>query len=161
MNLPLSIHNPLRKVDYMVIAEKAFIISSSQQRIWEILMKAVLRFMPLERMKPQSEKSVRALLRVKMGLISLPLDVEVEIVDASPPTLLVTTLRAKGMGGVIWLNQRSTFTLTSISEGKTEVACKIAEEGMAILLRVFFLKGIKDFAGDAFSKLEERLRQWA
>jgi len=30
--------------------------------------------------------------------------------------------------------------LILISEGNTEVACKIAEEGMATLLRLFFLR---------------------
>lgn len=144
-----------------ILAERKFVISSSQQRIWELLLKSVLRFMPFERMRPLSEKSVRALLRVRIGFISLPLDVEVEVVDASPPESMFTVLKSKGMGGLVWLNQKATFTLTPVTEGETEVACKIISEGMGPLVRVFLLRRVRIFAQNAFNRLEELLKQWA
>ncbi len=145
----------------MIIAERKFVIDSSQQRIWALLLKSVLRFMPFERMRPLSESSVSALLRVKMGFISLPMAVEVEITDASPPERMVTVLKSKGMGGMVWLRQRATFSLALVGEGKTEVTCKIAEEGMGILVRMFLLPRVKTFARESFNGLEERLRRWA
>jgi len=144
----------------MVIAEKKFIINSSQQRIWELLLKSVLRFMPFERMRPITEKSVRALLRVKMGFISLPMDVEVEIVEASAPELLVTVLNSKGMGGLINLKQRATFKLVPVDENKTEVDCNIVAEEMGIIVRIFLLWRVRTVARDSFQGLEERLNQW-
>ena len=145
----------------MIIAESNFVIDSSRKRIWELLLKSVLRFMPFERIKPLSEKSVRALLKVRMGFISLPMDVEVEIVEASPPETMVTVLKARGMGGIIWLKQRATFTLVPVGDDKTEVSCKIGLEGMSIIVRTFLLRLVKSFALDSFTGLEERLRKWA
>jgi carbon monoxide dehydrogenase subunit G len=145
----------------MIIAESSFTIDSSQQRIWELLLKSVLRFMPFERIKPLSEKSVTALLKVRMGFISLPMNVMVEIVEATPPQLMVTVLEARGMGGIIWLKQRATFTLTSADDEKTEVGCKIALEGMGIMVRIFLMRLVKTFARDSFQGLEDRLRKWA
>lgn len=144
----------------MILAERKFVINSSQQRIWELLLKSVLRFMPFERMRPQSEKSVRALLRVGVGFISLPMDVEVEVVNTSPPESMVTVLKSKGMGGIVWINQRATFTLTPVSEGKTEVACKIEEDGMGIMVRLFLLWRVRTVAQDAFKGLNARLKRW-
>ena len=145
----------------MIIAEKKFVINSSQQRIWELLLKAVLRFMPFEKMRPLTEKSVRALLKVKMGFISMPMDVEVEVTEASPPEFMITMLRSKAMGGIVWINQKATFTLTPISEDKTEVACQIADDGMGIIVKLFLLWRVKTVSQEAFNGLEERLRQWA
>lgn len=145
----------------MIIAEKKFVINSSQQRIWELLLKAVLRFMPFEKMRPLTEKSVRALLKVKMGFISMPMDVEVEVTEASPPESMITMLRSKAMGGIVWINQKATFTLTPVDEGKTEVSSKIEDDGMGIIVRLFLLWRVKTVSQEAFNGLEERLSQWA
>ena len=95
-----------------------------------------------------------------MGFISLPMNVEMDIIDVSPLESLATVLKTKGMRGMVWLNQKATFRLTMMGEGKTEVACKTVEEGMSTLLRVFLLWKVKSFAEGAFKSLEERLRQW-
>ena len=145
----------------MVISERKFTIDASRERIWSLILKAVLRFMPFERMEILSEKNFRALLRIKMGFISLPMKVNIEIADISAPESLVTLIKAKGMRDMVWLNQKSTFKLTKIGEGKTEIACELEEEGMASLLRMLFLPKVRSFAGDAFKSFEERLRQWA
>ena len=144
----------------MVIAEKNFVINSSQKRIWELLLKSVLRFMPFERIRPKSEKSVQALLKVKMGFITLPMDVEVDIVEASAPEKLVTILNSKGMGGLINLKQKATFQLIPAGEDKTTVDCHIEAEKIGILVRLFLLWRVKSVARDSFQGLEERLNKW-
>jgi len=145
----------------MIIAERKFSINSSQQRIWDLLLKAVLSSMPFERMQVQSEKNVRALLKAKAWFISLPMDVEIEIVGISPPESLVSVLKAKGMKGIIWLKQSSNFTLRPINESQTEVACTVEDGGMATILRMFMSGQVKAFTNDALNKVEERLKQWA
>ena len=63
-----------------------------------------------------------------MGFISLPLDLKLELVDISPPSLL---------GCKIWVKKRVIqlvalkviFTLKPVNAGKTEVVCTEAEEG--------------------------------
>ncbi len=145
----------------MLIAERKFVIDADRERVWELLLRATLRLMPFERCNIRSQTEFSALLRMKVAFISLPMQVEMNMVDIVPPEKMNTILTSKGMGGIIWINQRSTFTLTSAGEGKTEVNAKIVAEGMTPLLRIFALPMVKSFARDAFKNLEERLKQWA
>lgn len=145
----------------MLIAERTFVVDADRERIWELLLRATLRLMPFERCNIRSQTEFSALLRMKVAFISLPMQVDMNIVDIVPPETLNTTLKAKGMGGIVWINQKSTFTLTSAGEGKTEVHAKIVAEGMAPILKMFFVPMVKSFARDSFKNLEERLKQWA
>lgn len=145
----------------MLIAERTFVIDADRERIWELLLRATLRLMPFERCNIRSQTEFSALLRMKVAFISLPMQVDMNIVDIVPPETLNTTLKAKGMGGIAWINQKSTFVLTPAGEGKTEVHAKIVAEGMAPILKMFFVPMVKSFARDSFKNLEERLRQWA
>ena len=144
----------------MVIAERTFLIDSSRERIWSLILKAVLRLMPFERMEVLSEKKFHALLRIKMGFISLPMNATIEIEDIRTPEFLVTVIKAKGMRNMVWLNMKSTFKLAEVGESKTRIVCELEEEGIAPLLRMFFLPMVKSFSGNAFKSFEERLRQW-
>jgi len=144
--------------------KKVFVIQSPRQRIWELLMKAILRCLPLERITPISDNNVSALLRVKVLFISLPLDVNVVTSDVNPDESVNTLVKAKGLGGLIWLNQMFRFALRSLGEKETEVTCQVNYEGMSALLRVSwfaFAPMIKGIATDTFDKLEKRLAQWA
>ncbi len=145
----------------MIIAERKFVVNASQHRLWEILLKAVLGSMPFERMQVKSEKKVQALLKAKAWFISLPMDVEIEIMNISPPDLLVSTLKGKGMKGIVWLRQRSNFMLKQISEEQTEVSCTVEDDGMAIILKLFMSGQVKAFTAEAFDKIEKLLQQWA
>ncbi len=145
----------------MFITDRKFVIDATRERIWELLLRATLRLMPFERCNIRSQTEFSALLRMKIAFISLPMQVEMNIVDIVPPETLNTILKAKGMGGIVWINLKSTFNLTPIDEGKTEVDAKIVAEGMAPLLRAFFLPMVRSFTRDSFKNLEERLRQWA
>jgi carbon monoxide dehydrogenase subunit G len=145
----------------MLIAERKFIINASRQRIWDLLLRATMRLMPFERCNIRSQTEFDAVLKMKVGPITLPMQVDMQIVDIIPPESLDTMLKAKGMGGIAWINQKSTFKLTEISEGKTEVDAKIFAEGMSALLKSFFLPMIRNFAENSYKLLEERLTQWA
>ncbi len=145
----------------MIITETKFIIESSRERIWQVLLKAMMSCLPFERMQLVDEKKFCAVLPIKIGFVALPMNVKIEIVDMSPPEVLETILKAKSLAGVIWLNQRATFTLQATDEGKTEVACRIVVEEMATLLRVVCLWKVKRFVADTFKEIEGRLKQWA
>jgi hypothetical protein len=116
--------------------------------------------MSFERMKPLNESSVSALLRVKMGFMSLPMFVNVEVKETSAPEHMVALINSKGMGGIIQIKQKATFTLTQVDEGNTEITCNIDDDGMGILIRVFLLWRIKTVARDTFNRIEELLTQW-
>jgi carbon monoxide dehydrogenase subunit G len=143
------------------IGERKFVVEAPQQRIWDILLRATMRLLPFERCNIQSDTEFSAILKMKVAFIKLPMNVEMKLVEIVPPEKMNTVLKAKGMGGLAWINQRSTFKLTPIDEGKTEVYAKIFAESMAPILRMFFLPIVKNFARDSFKSLEERLKQWA
>ena len=145
----------------MIIAEAKFIVNTSRERIWQLLLKAMMNCVSFERMQLIDARNFQGQLTMKMGFISLPMDVKLELADLSPLEFLVTLLKAKSLLGIIWLNQRATFTLLAVDKGKTEVSCQVAEEGMATLLRMFFLWKVKSFASLVLKGVEDRLRQWA
>ena len=145
----------------MLIAERKFVVEATRERIWELLLRATLRLMPFERCNIRSETAFSALLRMKVAFISMPMDVDMNIVDIVPPETLNTELKAKGMGGLVWINQKSTFALKTVGGNKTEVTATIVAEGMAPILKFFFVPMVKKFAGESFKNLEGRLKQWA
>jgi len=145
----------------MLIGERKFIIDAPRQRIWDLLLRATMRLLPFERCNIRSQTEFNAILKMKVGPVTLPMQVEMEIVDIVPPESMDTMLKAKGMGGIAWINQKSTFKLKAIGEDKTEVEAKIFAEGMSPLLKWFFLPMVKSFAADSYKLLEERLKQWA
>jgi hypothetical protein len=145
----------------MIVAQKKFIISSSQQRIWELLLKATLRSVPLERMKPISERNIQGLIRVKLGFISLPMNVDIKIDEISSPDSMTTLLKAKGMKGLIQMKQKSIFNVASVDGDKTEVSCVIEEDGVSVFLKIFLLWKVKRFATEVLVNLQNQLRQWA
>ncbi len=145
----------------MIVADKNFIIDSPRERVWQLLLRVVMRCMPFESMELVDEKNYFALLKIGIGCIALPVRVQIEITDIFEPESLVTILKARGMGGMVWLNQKATFTLTSLSESKTQVTCNLVAQGMARLLRIFFLWRVKSFAQGSLENIEALLRQWA
>lgn len=144
----------------MIIAERKFTINSSRERIWECIIKALMRCIPFEGMQFADERSFSAILRMKMGFITLPVRIKMEIIDMVKLESIVTTLQARGLGGLVWFNQKATFTLTTVDESKTEVASKMEAEGMAFLLRTLLLWKVKGFARETLDGLEVLLKQW-
>ena len=95
-----------------------------------------------------------------MGFITLPVRIKMEIIDMVKLESIVTTLQARGLGGLVWFNQKATFTLTTVDESKTEVASKMEAEGMAFLLKTLLLWKVKGFARETLDGLEVLLKQW-
>ncbi len=145
----------------MLVGERKFIVDAPRQRIWDLLLRATMRLMPFERCNIRSQAEFTALLRMKVGPIKLPMQVEIKIVDIVPPDSLNTRLNAKSMGGIVWIIQKATFKLSSIDEGRTEVDAKAFIEGMSPIIKLFFLPMVKGFVNDSYKLLEERLKQWA
>ena len=144
----------------MIIADKKFIINSSREKIWECVLKALMRCMSFEAMQFTNERAFSALLRLRIGFIALPMHVKVEIVNIEKFETIEAKIRAKGMGELIWFNQRVSFTLMAINKSKTEVTAEIVNERMALVLRTLLLWKVKNFARETLDRLEVLLRQW-
>lgn len=145
----------------MITAERKFVINASPERVWELIGEAMFSALKLERINIIDQDSFRARLRVRIGFVDLPLYVEGEFVEASPPRFLAAIVKTRGMKGVIWLNQKLNITLTSIDKSKTEVSAKVMLEEMQILLRLILLRMVKRVAGDMLDSVKECLEQSA
>jgi len=144
----------------MIIANREFTIDSSRERIWECVVKALMRCMPFEGIQFADERTFSALLRVRIGSIALPMRVTIEIVDIEKLETIAANIKATGIWGLVWFNQKATFTLTTVEENNTEVTATIVAEGMAFLLRTLLLWKVKSFANDSLHSVERFLREW-
>jgi len=143
---------------------KTFVIKSAVERIYELLMKAILRCLPMEQLVPVSDNTVNALLKVKLWFLSIPMAVQVVTADIVPNESVVTYVHAKGLGGLMKLTQKFTFALKSKGEKETEVSCTVEYQEKSWFLGiawVLFAPMIKGIGMDTFQKLEERLTKWA
>ncbi|MBN1228035.1 MAG: hypothetical protein JXA79_13670 [Deltaproteobacteria bacterium] len=145
----------------MIINERTFDVNASIQRIWKLLLKALLRCLVLERMKPVSVKLVHALLRVKVGFITFPMNLTVEVIDMMPNDSLVTSITVQAPGKLFCLKQKCTFKLTSHENNRTEITCQMLVEKMGIVKKIFLLPEIRKFSQNTFNNLEDLLKQWA
>jgi len=145
-----------------ILSQRKFTIDASQERVWNLLGKVIFDSLPgLERIQIRDQDRFGALLRVKVGFITLNMDVSGEMVDLSPPQSLAIVLYLKGMWGMFRLNQRVIFALSSVNHGKTAVTSKALGEKLGFLFRIIFMRKAKSFAHDIFRSIEERLKQLA
>lgn len=144
----------------MIIADKTFTIAGSRERIWECLTKALLRAIPFEQMEFANERSFSALLRLKIGCLSVPTKVKLDIANMVEPETLTAKVRLDGMKGIIRLDQIARFGLKLSDEATTDVAVNFEVENMSMPLRTFFLWKVKSFARDSLNSVERFLHDW-
>ena len=145
-----------------LIAERKFVVEASQERLWQLIGRVVFSsFHGVERMEIIDENNWQALLRVKLGFITLNMNLTGEMVDVSPPESLGVNLKARSKVRVLQLNQKITINFTQVDETKTEVTCKAIAEGVGTLFRLFLLGRTRGFAKSTFDIIEERLKYLA
>jgi carbon monoxide dehydrogenase subunit G len=144
----------------VIIADKTFTVAGSRERIWECLTKALLRAIPFEQMEFADERKFSALLRLKIGCLSVPTKIKVEIANMVEPETLTTKIRLDGMKGIIRLDQIARFSLKPSDEATTEVAVNLEVENMSMPLRTFFLWKVRSFATDSLDSVERFLHDW-
>jgi len=144
----------------LTTTESTFVIEASRERVWECLTKALFRSIPLEQMNFLNERSLIAVLRVRMSRFELPLRVNIEISEISEPEILAATIKATGVKGIIGFNQTVRFTLADTNEGGTKVSARLEAEQMSLPVKTFLLWKVKGFANDSLSSVERLLREW-
>jgi carbon monoxide dehydrogenase subunit G len=144
----------------MIIAEKTFKIAGSQEKIWEFLTKALLRSIPFEQMEFTDERGFSALLKLKIGYLTLPAKVKVAILNMVDPETFTVKISLSGIGGIIRLEQVARFDVKGSDKGPTEVVVKLETERMSPLLHTFLLWKVKGFARDFLDKVERLLKDW-
>ena len=139
------------------LAQKNFDIDAPQQRVWKVLGSAVFQCLPLEEMNILNQTTFHAVLRWRLGFISIPLNLRVKLVDIVAPHSLGSVIQAKK--GIIQLGLKVTFTLRPVNEGKTEVICSATEEGTGNIMGRIMRRWQRNFAGQVFDSIRARLEK--
>ena len=147
----------------LALAQSEFVVKAPIDRVWSLMGRVITSTMPgLERMKPVDESNFRAILRVKVAFISIPMRLLGQVGGGGYETgTLTVNLKAKGMGGIIKLNQKVKFTITAVNEDETEVGCEAVAEDLDLLSRVLLLGIVRKMGKDILAKIEKRLKQIA
>ncbi len=145
-----------------LIAERKFAVDSSRERLWQLIARVVFSSLSsVERMEIIDENNWQALLKVKLGFITLNMDLKGETIDTTPPEMIGVRLRATGMGGIAKLDQKVTIKLDPLDDARTEVTCRAVAYGMGSLFKLFLLGRARSFATETFDSIEKRLKYLA
>jgi len=115
----------------------------------------------LENMEILDENTFRALLRTQILAFRLTLKLKGEMVDMEPPNSFSVKLFLEGPGGLFKADQKVTFTMTPVEQGKTALTCKATVENMGFLPRLFLFGQAQSFARSTFEAIEKRLKELA
>ncbi|MFH0914258.1 MAG: hypothetical protein V1849_03100 [Chloroflexota bacterium] len=136
--------------------QRRFVLEAPQERVWELLGRAIYRSLPLEQMDVVSETTFRAILQWRVAGVNLPLKVKVSLDEINPPGSLGATIQATK--GVINQTVKVKFTLSKISEKKTQVVCTASGGGGGAM--GWLVKGQQqNFTGGMFESLESLLKR--
>jgi len=141
----------------MTFIQKQFTIEAPQNRVWELLGRGIYRCLPLEKMDIINETTFRAVLKWKLSLINIPLNVRVVLEDIFPPSLLGALIQVKK--GIIDQTMKVAFSLNEVDEGKTEVICTATGKGGAILGGLL-RRQQRSFTEGMFDSIKARLERF-
>jgi len=144
------------------IGEKDFVVEASRERVWRLIGKVIFSSLPgMEQVEILDENNFRALLRMKVLWVQLSAKLKGEMVDMAPPENFSVNLALEGLGGLLKMKQKVTFTVIPAEKGKTAVNCKATAEKMGILFRALLLGQAQRFARATFEAIEKRLKELA
>jgi hypothetical protein len=142
------------------LAERKFTIDGPPQRVWGLIGRVTLDSLNMEQMKYKDETHFSAVLRAKVAFITLPMSLQGEMADISPPTSLAIVLGLKGLGGVINVRQKVSYSLSAVDSNRTEVLCRCSLEKMGGLMKLLLAPFAKNFAGQVFENTEDLLKKF-
>ncbi|MDO9211253.1 MAG: SRPBCC domain-containing protein [Deltaproteobacteria bacterium] len=146
----------------LLLDQRNFVVGASQDRVWRLIGKVIFSSLPgLENMEILDENTFRALLRTQILGFRVSLKLKGEIVDMEPPNSFSVKLFLAGPGGFFKADQKVTFAMTPVEQGKTALACKAAVENMGFLPRLLLLGEARRFARSTFEAIEKRLKELA
>jgi carbon monoxide dehydrogenase subunit G len=136
------------------LARRQYVIQAPRQRVWDLLAGTIIQCMPVEQMQIVNDTTFRAVLKLKLGPLEVPMRLEVRAADISPIDSLCTLVKAKK--GPFESALKVSFALTDASEESTSVVCTATEDGGSPWM--WLLKGQqRSFAGDMFDAISAEL----
>ena len=140
-------------------SQRKFIADASSKRIWDFIGEAMFSALKLEGVRVMDASNFSAVIRVRLGPVKMPLSIAGRFIETSPAKSLAATVEARGLAGIIWLNQRLNITLNPLDENKTEVNLEVITEGMGNLVKTCLSWRIKSFVNEILGGMERELRQ--
>jgi len=104
--------------------EERFLIAAPVEQVWAFLMdtKSVAGCVPgCESVECSGENSYTARMKVKVGPISANFDVQIEITEMTPPTMLKSAIKGKDSKVASSLNASSVLRLSDLGDSGTEL----------------------------------------
>lgn len=101
-----------------------YVVNTTPNMVWDLIGRAIFEGMGpgLSKMKVLDENNFRADLLVKFfGFIPMPMKLQGEMTDMSPPDTMSVKLTIAGLGGFIKSVMVVSFRTTAVSNDKTEV----------------------------------------
>lgn len=138
-------------------AERRFVVTAPQTRVWDLLATVVHQTLPLEKVDIVSLDRFRAVLNWRLGPLRLPFDVEGTLADISRPMSYGCLMKL--YKGPVSASLKVVITLRSTKESATEVSCFASQEGNPSLASWLF-KGLqRAFVLKTFDSIDSRLQR--
>ncbi len=136
------------------LAQRQYVIQAPRQRVWDLLAGTIIQCMPVEQVQIVNDSTFRAVLRLKLGPVQVPMRLEVRAADISPIDSLCTLVKAKK--GPFESALKVSFALAAASDESTCVACTAMLESGSRWM--WLLKSRqRAFAGDMFDAISAEL----
>ena len=144
-----------------LIAQREFTIDASQQRVWELLPRAIYQGLPLEKIDIVNERNFNAELRWNLIFIGLKFHLKGEFIEIIPPSFFGCILFVKK--GIFQLGLKVTFELRSVNQKRTQIICEAMErkKRRGALLKWAMRIPEERLCGNAFQLIRARLEQIA
>jgi carbon monoxide dehydrogenase subunit G len=141
-----------------------YVVNAAPNKVWDLIGRAIFEGMGsgLTNMKVFDENNFRADLLVKvLGFFPMPMKLQGEVTDMSPPDTMSVKLTMSGLGGFIKSVMAVNFRTTAVGDDKTEVhnwATLLKLEPAIIVLGSMFI--VKGQAKDIFNGIRKKLDDW-
>ena len=140
-----------------IIAQRQFVVRTSQEKVWDLLATVTYQQLPLERVNLVSLDTFRAVLRWGVGFMRIPFYVEGRIVDTFRPNSYGCVIFVKR--GPVQFGLKVAMILRGVDESKTEVFCIAMEEGKRTVLGWALRGPQRKFTLKIFDSIGARLQR--
>jgi len=145
-------------------ADFKYVVDATPNQVWDLIGRAIFEGIGpgLSRMKVLDENNFRADLLVKVfGFFPMPMKLQGEMTDMSPPDTMGVKLTMSGLGGFLKSVMAVNFRTTAVSDDKTEVhnwATLLEFKPAFIAWSTMFI--VKGQAKDIFNGIRNKLNDW-
>jgi hypothetical protein len=145
--------NPSRKI----ITQKRLVVKAPRRRVWDLLAKIIYQQLPMEKVDIIGFYSFKALLKLKIGFIVLPFNLEGNLAGSIAPSLYCCKITVKK--GPIQLQMKVTIDLATVENNNTSVTCIATEDGVRTLYGWLLSGQERNFSNKMFESIGVRLQQ--